>query len=218
MEPRTRRNISDPQEEKKVSRRVSHFLIKVGLVYVALSIGLFFVFSTLLRSHAYEDMSRDEIHHISQLVFETMYTAMLSGQGVKGINAASKRMSDTGPGMVISVIRGEVVAELFGEDKIDSMRRLNDLAIFDVFKTRNEKMIHQGDQMRFLYPALFEQQCQQCHLNSKPGQVAAVVEIIYPITNLKVSTRYVGKLMMAYFVASFIVLIIFLKMSYRRGR
>ena len=52
--------------------------------------------------------------------------------------------------------------------------------------------------------------------NSSPGQVAAVVEIIYPIENHKVATDYVNKLMIAYFVASFVVLIGFLSWKYRK--
>ncbi len=96
------------------------------------------------------------------------------------------------------------------------MRRQNDLAIFDVFKTGQEKMLHKDKRVRFLFPAVFREQCQQCHTNSKPGQVAGVVEIIYPIQDLKVSTNYVNKLMLAYFSISFVVLIIFLSWTYRQ--
>jgi hypothetical protein len=216
MDRRAHREAESPQQIKKESQRVRHFLIKVSLVYVLFSTGLFFLFSHLLKEHAYDDMSRGEIHHISQMVFESMYTAMLTGSGKAGIDAASKRMSKTGPGMLISVIRGEVVAEMFKEDKIDKMRRLNDLAIFDVFKTGQEQMIHKDQRMRFLYPALFNEQCKQCHTNAKSGQVAAVVEIIYPISDLKVSTNYVDKLMLAYFSVSFFMLIMFINITYRR--
>lgn len=207
---------SSSEQKQKKARKLQKFLIKVGLVYVVFSIGLFYLFSTLLNNHAYEDMSRDEIHHISQMVFESMFTAMLSGQGSKGIEAAARRMNNTGPGMITSVIRGEVLAELFGEDNIDAMRRQNDRAIFDVFKSAREAMIRKGSRVRFLYPAIFREQCQQCHTNSKPGQVAAVVEVIYPISDLKVSTKYVDKLMLAYFAFSFVILIIFLGWSYRQ--
>ncbi|MBC8209740.1 MAG: hypothetical protein H8E21_01635, partial [Gammaproteobacteria bacterium] len=187
MDRREHREAESPQQIKKESQRVRHFLIKVSLIYVLVSVGLFFLFSNLLRNHAYDDMSRDEIHHISEMVFDSMYTAMLTGSGKAGIDAASKRMSKTGPGMQISVIRGEVIAEMFQEDKIDKMRRLNDLAIFDVLKTGQEQMIHMDQRIRFLYPALFSDQCTECHTNAKSGQAAAVVEIIYPISDLKVS-------------------------------
>jgi hypothetical protein len=177
---------------------------------------VFFAFSSLLRNHAYDDMSRDEIHQISQMVFESMFTQMLNGRGRDGIEAAARRMMNTGKGMQVSIIRGELVDELFGESKIDKMRRINDLAIFDVFKTGQESMMHKDQRMRFLYPAKFRAECKQCHLNSSPGKVAGVVEIIYPISDLKVSTDYVNALMLAYFSISFIVLIIFLSLSYRR--
>ena len=212
----TRKSETDPQRRHVESRRIRHFLIKVGLVYVGVSIALFFVFSSLLRSHAYQDMSRDEIHQISQMVFESMFTQMLNGQGREGIEKAARRMMKTGKGMQVSIVRSETVDELFGESKIDKMRRINDLAIFDVFKTGQESMMHKDQRMRFLYPAKFREECKQCHLNSEPGMVAGVVEIIYPIDDLKVSTEYVNSLMLAYFSVSFIVLIIFLSLSYRR--
>ena len=197
------------------ARRFQHLLIKVGIVYAILSIGLYFLFSTMMRNHAYDDISRDEIHHVSQMVFESMYTAMIGGQGAAGIEAAARRMMDTGPGMVISVIRGPVVAEKYGEIKSDQLRRQNDLAIFDVFKTGQEQMIRKDEKVRFLYPAKFRAQCQECHENSKPDEVAGVVEVIYPIVDLKVSTSYVNNLMLFYFIFSFVVLIAFLSWRYQ---
>jgi c-di-GMP phosphodiesterase len=214
MDKVTNENNKTSQALKK-TRQFQRLLIKVGMVYAILSIGLYFLFSALMQNHAYEDISRDEIHHISQMVFESMYTAMLAGQGVKGIEDAANRMKDTGPGMIISVIRGPVVGEKYGEIKVDQMRRQNDLAIFNVFKTGEESMFHKDDRVRFLYPAKFRQQCQQCHDNSKPGEVAGVVEIIYPISDLKVSTHYVKSLMLFYFLFSFVLLIAFLSWRYK---
>jgi c-di-GMP phosphodiesterase len=156
-------------QARNKTRQFQHLLIKVGLVYAMLSVGLYFLFSSMMENHAYEDISRDEVRHISEMVFESMYTAMLGGQGVDGIEKAAQRMRDTGPGMLISVIRGPVVAEKFGEKKVDMMRRQNDLAIFDVFKSGEDSMFHKDDRVRFLYPAKFRQQCQQCHDNSRPG-------------------------------------------------
>jgi hypothetical protein len=144
-----------------------------------------------------------------------MYSEMLAGKSRADIEKAAERMANTGPGMVVSVVRGPVVAELFGDNDVDSMRRRNDLAIFNTMKTGEELMIRKDDRVRFLYPARFREACQQCHLNSRPGQVAAVVEVIYPIRNLKVNTDYVNKLMIAYFLASLVVLIAFLSWTYR---
>lgn len=208
--------IAPKESHQQKAKKLQKFLIKVGLVYIVISMLLFFLFSSLLKNHAYHDMSRDEIHHISEMVFESMFTAMLSGADKKGIEAAAQRMNKTGPGMIISVVRGEVVAEKFGDDNVDQMRRRNDLAIFETFKTAKENMIHKDQRIRFLYPAIFREECQSCHTNSQPGQVAAVVEIIYPISDLKVSTNYVNKLMLAYFGFSFVVLIVFLSWTYRQ--
>jgi c-di-GMP phosphodiesterase len=203
------------EDSIRKTRQFQHLLIKVGIVYAILSIGLYFLFSALMQNHAYKDMSKDEIHQISEMVFESMYTAMLAGQGVEGIESAAQRMRNTGPGMLITVVRGEIVAEKYGDNKIDQLRRINDLSIFQVFKTGKEDMIHKDKRVRFLYPAKFRQQCQECHENSKPGQVAAVVEIVYPIEDLKVSTDYVEKLMLSYFLFSFVVLIAFLSWRYK---
>lgn len=216
MENERRKTPRNPQDVRGESHRIHHFLMKVALVYAVASTGMYFLFATLMSNHAYDDMSNDEIHHVSELVFEAMYTAMLAGQDRKGIAAASKRMDATGPGMKTSVIRGEVVAELFGEDDVDKMRRINDLAIFDALKSGKEKIIKDDMRIRYLYPAVIRKPCLKCHLNAKPGQIAGLVEINYPITTLKVSTSYVETLMLVYFGSSFIVLIIFLSWSFRR--
>ncbi len=209
------RLVKSQHNRQKNNRKFRNFLIKVGLIYILISSGLFVLFAVLLEDHAYDDMSRDEVHHISQMVFESMYTAMVAGAGRQGIEAAAKRMEATGPGLITSVIRGETIARLFGDSEVDAMRRRNDLAIVGVFKKGEEAMIRKDQRIRFLYPAKFRDQCKQCHVNSTPGEVAAVVEVIYPVSDLKVSTRYVNKLMLVYFITSFIVLIVFLIWSYK---
>ena len=202
-------------QDPKSVRKFQHFLVKVGLVYVAISVGLIYLFIVMMRNHAYVDMSEDEIHHISEMVFQAMYSEMLAGKSREGIEDAAARMAQTGPGMVVSVVRGPLIAELFGENQVDVMRRRNDLAIFNVLESGEIRMTQKNDRVRFLYPAKFEEKCLQCHLNAQPGQVAGVVELIYPITNLKVDTDYVNTLMIAYFISSFIILIAFLSWTYR---
>ncbi len=206
---RNRRSIDDPA-------RFRRFIIKVGLAYAAVSIGLFFLFSALMVQHAYEDMAEEEVRHMSQMVFETMFTAMLSGQRRDGIEAAAGRMSRTVPGMVTSIIRGEAVDRQFGVNKLDALRRQNDRDIFETFETGQERMVPKEGRVRYLYPAKFRKVCQQCHQGIEPGQVAGVIEVVYPIRNPKVATGYVEKLMITYFLVSFFVLILFLSWRYRR--
>lgn len=202
-------------KKKKEHRQFHHFLLKVGIVYAVLSIILYFSFSRIMDDHAYEDISRDEIRQFSQMVFESSLTAMLALDSKQGIRAAPKRMERTGPGMTVNLIRGETVDELYGEDELGSMRRRNDLNIFDVFKNKKESTFRKGEYIRFLYPVLFQTGCLNCHKNAEIDQVSGVVEIIYPVKNPKVSTQYVNNLMLYYFISSFIVLIVFLSWSYR---
>ncbi len=206
---RNRRSIDDPA----IFRR---FIIKVALAYAVVSIGLYFLFSALMVQHAYEDMSGEEVRQLSQVVFESMFTAMLSGQKREGIEAAAKRMSRAVPGMVTSIIRGEAVDQQFGVNKVDALRRQNDREIFRVFDSGQERMVPKEGRLRYLYPAKFRQVCQQCHKGIEPGQVAGVIEVVYPIRNPKVATSYVEKLMITYFLVSFFVLILFLSWRYRR--
>ncbi len=207
---------SRPRRDPDEPRRFRRFLIKVGLAYAAVSVGLYFLFSALMVQHAYKDMGQDEVRHLSQMVFEAMFTAMLSGQSREGIEAAARRMSGTVPGMVTSIVRGEAVDRQFGENRLDALRRQNDRDIFEVFASGSERLIPKEGRLRYLYPARFREVCQQCHQGVTPGQVAGVIEIIYPIRNPKVSTGYVEKLMMTYFLVSFFVLILFLGWRYRR--
>ncbi len=54
---------------------------------------------------------------------------MLSYKGGAGIEAAAKRMSSTELGFITSFVRVEIVAELYCENNVDAMRRINNLAI-----------------------------------------------------------------------------------------
>ncbi len=197
-------------------RRFRRFLMKIALAYAAVSIALYFLFSALMVQHAYDDMAEEEVRHLSQMVFESMFTAMLGGQDRAGIEDAARRISRVVPGMVVSIVRGEAVDRQFGENRLDALRRQNDRDIFEAFETGEERMTPKEGRVRYLYPAKFRQLCQQCHQGIEPGQVAGVIEVIYPIVNPKVSTGYVEKLMITYFLVSFFVLILFLSWRYRR--
>jgi hypothetical protein len=208
---------TEPKRYKRDEpRRFRHFLLKIGLAYAAVSVALYFLFSALMVQHAYDDMAEEEVRHLSQMVFESMFTAMLAGQGRQGIEDAARRMSGTVPGMVVSIVRGEAVDRQFGENRLDALRRQNDRDIFEAFETGKERMTPKEGRVRYLYPARFRPLCQQCHQGIEPGQVAGVIEVIYPITNPKVSTGYVEKLMITYFLVSFFVLILFLSWRYRQ--
>ncbi len=206
---------SSADARRSETRQFRRFLVKIGLAYALVSAALFFLFSTLMVQHAHRDMAKEEVRHISRMVFESMFTAMLSGQGREGIEAAARRMEQAVPGMITSIVRGEAVDRQFGTNRIDAMRRQNDRDVFQVFDSGEERIIPKSGRVRYLYPAKFRPVCQQCHQGIEPGQVAGVIEIVYPLDNPKVSTAYVERLMITYFLVSFFVLIVFLSWRYR---
>ncbi len=44
---------------------------------------LFYLFSSLLEDHAYDDMSRDETRNISEMVFESMFSKCYHTKAVR---------------------------------------------------------------------------------------------------------------------------------------
>ncbi len=184
------------------------FWISVG--YIVMALVTILIISYAAEHQAIDDLARNEAQHASELVFQSIYTVMRAGTGKKGIEDTIRRLGDTQHAMKISNIRGEAVARQFGELLISQKRREQDPDIRQAFDTGKEWRDYANDRIRFLYPVKFADECLNCHTQARKNDVAGVIDITYPIENLKISLQLITRIMIAYFLFAIVLLFLLL--------
>ncbi len=214
----TRKPAELPHPPGRIARHgmtLGRLILWLSLTYIALTLITILLISYFAERQAIDDLAHNEAQHASELVFQSLYTVMQSGATKKGIEDAIRRLSETQHPLKISTVRGETVARQYGELLISKKRRQQEPEIAQVFATGEEWRTYTEDRIRFLYPVHFASPCRQCHTQARETEVAGVIDITYPIDNLKISLRLVSRAMIAYFLFAIVLLFVLLAWKLR---
>jgi len=171
---------------------------------ISVLVGYFASF--LLKEAAIAETAKVDAKKSSLLVFESLYSVMEKGATKSDLNKIVKRLNGAEHDMNLSVYRSEKVAQLFGDIAADKKLRESDENIKRAIKGE-EILTIDKDNIRYLYPVKTKPECLSCHTNVGVNEVNGVIDISYPITNLKLSLS--GAL--NYF---FILLVFFFAITY----
>lgn len=153
------------------------------------------MFVTLVATYMYgEYMKRDAIANLahvdakktSMLVFETLYSAMQRGWNKDDLQEIITRLNRVDSHMKVNVYRSEVVAALFGEIEKDKEARESNKQIAKAIRGEEILNISDGELIEYYYPVIAKENCLKCHVNADVGDVLGVIDISYPVENLKV--------------------------------
>ncbi|OFZ69250.1 MAG: hypothetical protein A2V79_08620 [Betaproteobacteria bacterium RBG_16_56_24] len=163
-------------------------LALLAVLSLAAGITIIFLVSATVRDRAVHDLARQEAQQTSMLVFQSLYSAMRKGWSRQEITGIKERLNETFPDMKISVYRGEVVARRFGAVAGEHAVIESDPALKRALVGGQDALIFvNNNTARYLYPVLAKQECLACHTQSHIGAVHGVIDITYPIKNLKSS-------------------------------
>lgn len=196
---------------------LGRLLILLSVFSMAVAFALIFVMSGMVRDQAIHDLARDDARQTSQLVFQSLYSAMRKGWSKNEINETIKRLNTVMPGARIKVYRGEVVAHEFGEMEGERALIQKDSALNLAMSNGQDALLFpDATTIRYLYPLLAKEECLTCHSESHVGAVQGVVDIAYPISNLKVSFNEVLNTVVAYtlIVMGAVFVILYFQMRY----
>ena len=168
---------------------------KTTYTKIAAKIIFITMIATLAATYMYgEYMKRDAIANLahvdakktSMLVFEALYSAMQRGWNKDDLNEIIGRLNGVDPRMKVNVYRNTVVAELFGEIEKDKSVRESDKEAAKAFRGSEVLNISDGELIEYYYPVVAKENCLKCHVNAHAGDVLGVIDISYPVENLKV--------------------------------
>lgn len=196
---------------------LGRLLLLLSLFALVIAFTLIFGVSSLMRERAVHELSREEARQTSQQVFQSLYSAMRKGWTKAEINESIARLNRQFPDVKIAVYRGDVVAGQFGAMAGEAERIAGDAALRGALESGQEALLFPNkDSIRYLYPLQATRECLACHTASHVGAVHGVIDILYPITALRVSFSSVLNSMIAYTLAviALVFLLLYFKLRY----
>ncbi|MFA5215123.1 EAL domain-containing protein [Sulfuricurvum sp.] len=161
-----------------------------------------------MKREAISNLAHVDAKKTSMLVFETLYSAMQRGWDKNDLREIIDRLNSVDKNMKVNVYRSEIVAQKFGEIEKDKIARESNPAISKALKGEERLDISDSNFIEYYYPVAAKSNCLKCHTNATVGDVLGVIDVSYPINDLKVSLNQ----MINFFIVFIIVfsLIIYL--------
>lgn len=178
---------------------IGQFMLVVSGLAMALAISTVLLLSGIIERKAVEDLAREDARQTSELIFQSLYSAMRKGWDKAEIAEIIQRLNETRPDATIRVFRGAPVIRQYGEIPGEATARMQDPMLRAALSSGEEQMQTERDSLRYLYPLRVKAECQQCH-EAQVGDINGVVDITFPVTNLKVSLGFVIQSVIVYFM------------------
>lgn len=178
---------------------LGRLLLLLSGISLVVALVLIFFMSEIVRDRAVHELARDEAKRTSKLVFQSLYSTMKKGWSKQEINEVIERLNTAMPDTQVRVYRSEIVAQQFGSMEGERAAIEGDPDLAQALMSGKDLLVFPDrENIRYLYPVLAEQECLSCHTQSHVGAVQGVVDIIHPVSNLKVSFNYVINALVGY--------------------
>ena len=194
--------------------------------YTAITAKIIFItlFFTLITSYTYSQYLKDEAitslaqidaKKTSRLVFESLYSAMQRGWSKDDLREIISRLNNVDDTLKVNVYRSEIVAEIYGEIQEDKLARESKQQVMKAMKGIESLNVSNNDYIQYYYPVTAKKDCLKCHTNAKTSDVLGVINVAYPVTELKISlTNMVNFFIIFILIFSLTVfVVIFLKLN-----
>ncbi len=189
----------------KRSLRIGEIVLAVSLAATALSVLVILSMSWVVERKAVHDLALDEARQTSRLVFEALYSAMSKGWDKAEIQEITDRLNASQPDMHIQVVRGQAVISQYGDIPGEKAIRDQDPLVQAALADGKERLATGRDSIRYVYPVLVQEECQRCH-EAPVGAVNGVVDVAYPVEDLKISLGFVINTVIIYFAGVLLLL------------
>ena len=176
-------------------------LVFLSVASLLSSFGLIYILSGAVRDSAVQDLAREQAQQTSRLVFQSLYSAMRKGWNKDEIKEIIVRLNKALPGLEIDVYRGAIVEQQFGAMLGEEAIIAADPVLAQAFRGGEDMMLFPSkNSMRYLYPVQAKEECLVCHTQSHVGAVHGVIDITYPVNNIRGSINHVMGLFAGYFL------------------
>ena len=191
-------------------------ILKIILITLAFSLTIAFVYTQYMKKEAIEKLSKVDAKKTTELVFQSLYSAMERGWTRDDLENIIKRLNSVDKNMAVNVYRGEEVAKQFGDIQKDLEARKNDSFVQKALEKNDVLNVIDDSTIEYYYPIIAKQECLKCHTQTKEGNVLGVINIIYPIDDLKISLSSIINFFILFIILFSIVIFIALFVEFDR--
>jgi len=182
---------------------LGRLLVWLAAISLTAAFVIVFLMSTVVRDRAVHQLAHQEAQQASRLIFQTLYSVMRKGGSKQEIVETIEGLKESFPNLMINVYRSEIVARQFGVKAGEQAAIEHDAALRQSLTGGQDALISMdNDNTRYLYPVLAGQECLECHRQSHAGAVHGVIDISYPVKNLKTSFSDAINTIVAYTLAA----------------
>lgn len=196
-------------------KKTTYTKITAKIIIVTLSLTLIsaFFYGEYMKNRTVSNLASVEAKKTSMLVFESLYSAMQKGWNKEDLEEIIGRLNEVDSNMKIDVYRSAFVSELYGEIQKDKIARENNDYIKTAMGGTERLIFDKPDFIKYFYPVVAKNDCLECHVNAQSGDVLGVINVSYPISDLKVSLAEMINFFMLFFIffSMVIFIAIFLK-------
>lgn len=169
---------------------ISRTLFIIFLAMLALSVGVVSTFGRWIEDRTLNSLATAQSRRDAELIFQNLYSVMRKGWNKDEISQLVERINTTLPDIHIAIHRSQQVADAYGEIEADSTARQIDPLIREVMSSGTERLVGQGEALRFVYPVLVTEECIGCHAGAALGSVNGVIDIRFPVGKLKAPLEF----------------------------
>jgi len=189
---------------------------KMIIVILLITLALAFAYTEYIKRDVIINLAKVDAKKTSRLVFESMYSAMQKGWNKDDIQEVIHRLNKVDENLEINVYRSEKVAEIFGDIENDRLVRTTNERVKSTFNGQETLDIVNSDIIKYYFPVIANDKCKSCHTNAVAGDVLGVININYPITDLKISLNDMINLFLIFIVCFSIIIFILLFLNFNK--
>jgi len=162
-------------------------IFKIIVITLIASLGIAFIYAQYMKKSAIENLTKVDAKKTTQLIFQSLYSAMEKGWDRDDIDKIIHRLNDVDTSMTVNVHRSDIVAQQFGDIHKDFKAREENTLIKQALYNKEVFNLVDDQAIDYYYPVVAKNECLKCHTQAKVGNVLGVINIYYPINDLKIS-------------------------------
>ena len=202
------KNSNQKTSYAKLTAKIMGFTLVVTLLIA-------YAYGEYLKNQSIKVLSKSDAKQTSMLIFESLYTAMEKGWTRDDLEKIMKRLNHVNKDLKVDVYRSEKVVENFGEISKDKVARETNQHIKNAMNGNEVLNILEDDKIEYFYPIIAENNCLTCHTKAKKGDILGVIDVNYPVVDLKVSLNDMINFFIFFIIifTSILFLILFLELD-----
>jgi len=200
-----------------MSQKTSYTKIAAKIIFITMffTLSAAYFYGEYMKKEAISNLAHVDARKTSLLVFEALYSAMQRGWNKDDLEEIIIRLNSVDEHMKVNVYRSEIVAALFGEIEKDKLARESKKEIAQAMRGEEVLNISDSEFIEYYFPVIAKDNCLKCHTNAHSGDVLGVIDVSYPIDDLKISlTEMINFFIIFIVIFSFVVFIaIFIELN-----